>query len=257
LTSTIAEKQKEVRKGLFFSEEELSALKLNAIPKHVAIIMDGNRRWAEKRHLPIQVGHARGADQLKTIVEAAMELGLKTLTVYSFSTENRKRSPREVQLLFTLFKKYLIKERDEMKSNGIRLDTIGDLSLFPKDLQETLELSKKMTKKETRFNLVLAVNYGARDEIKRAVQKMLRNQKSIQDHDVTEELIESYLDTAKWSDPELLIRTSGEFRLSNFLLWQISYTEIYFTDVFWPDFTPKHLHKAIQNYQHREIRRGL
>ncbi len=257
MSLTVTQKKNEVRKSLFFSEEELSKLYINAIPKHVALIMDGNRRWAEKRHLPIGLGHARGADQLKKIVEAAMELGLKTLTVYSFSTENRNRSPREIQLLFTLFKKYLLKEREEMKNNGIRLGTIGDLSLFPKDLQETLEVSKEMTKKETRFNLVLAVNYGARDEIKRAVQKMLRDKNTIQGQEITEELIESYLDTAKWPDPELLIRTSGEFRLSNFLLWQISYTEIYFTDVFWPDFTPKHLLKAVQDYQNREIRRGL
>ncbi len=257
MTVALIDKKKEKRKSSLLSEEELANLYRNAIPKHVALIMDGNRRWAEKRHLPIGVGHARGADQLKTIVEAAMELGLKTLTVYSFSTENRNRSPREIQLLFALFKKYLIKEREEMKNNGIRLDTIGDLSLFPKDLQETLEVSKEMTKKETRFNLVLAVNYGARDEIKRAVEKMFRDEKIIQGQEITEELIESYLDTAKWPDPELLIRTSGEFRLSNFLLWQISYTEIYFTDVFWPDFTPKHLLNAIHDYQNREIRRGL
>ncbi|MCH9634620.1 MAG: Ditrans,polycis-undecaprenyl-diphosphate synthase ((2E,6E)-farnesyl-diphosphate specific) [Chlamydiae bacterium] len=259
MSTVLVPVKKTSQENSIYTSEDLSLVLSLPIPKHIAIIMDGNRRWAERNHLPIEAGHVKGAEQLKKIVTASMELGIERLTVYSFSTENRNRPAGEVSLLLSLFKKYLIQEREEMKENGIKLDTIGDLSLFPADLQKTINESKVLTEKSNKFNLVLAVNYGARDEIKRAVQiivqKQISNpQKEIQ---VTEELIQSCLDTAGWSDPELLIRTSGEIRLSNFLLWQISYTEIYFTETYWPEFNPDCFLEAITNYQNRKIRRGL
>lgn len=242
-----------------YTEQDLLKIQKHSTPKHIAIIMDGNRRWAHMHQLPIQMGHAKGAEQLKQIVEAAMELNLETLTVYAFSTENNKRAPNEVYLLFALFKKYLLQERKEMQKNGIKLETIGDFSSFPEDLQEIILTSKKMTENENKLKLVLAVNYGARDEIRRAVQRIVQDTEvgKIKSQEITENLIESYLDTAEFTDPDLLIRTSGELRLSNFLLWQISYTEIYVSQEPWPDFNPQSLLKAILNYQKRKIRRGL
>lgn len=238
----------------FYAEEDLKSL--NSIPKHLAIIMDGNRRWAHQKGLPIQVGHAKGADNLKSIVEACIQLGIETLTVYSFSTENRRRTPAEIKLLFTLFKKYLTSELENLCSNNIRLHTIGDLSAFPEDLKYNITCAKEKTKSNTRFNLVLALNYGSRDEIKRAVIKISEDIKLGKPLKITEELISQYLDTANFQDPDLVIRTSGEFRLSNFLLWQISYSEIFFSNTLWPDFSPQELLSALKCYQTRKIRRG-
>lgn len=247
------------KESSIYTTEELSHVHEREIPRHVAILMDGNRRWATQYDLPIQVGHAKGAEQLKIIVEAAIDLGVEILTVFAFSTENRKRTPKEIEMLFSLFEKYLLQEREEMKKNGIQLETIGEISTFPKALQHTIEESKRLTSLGDRFKLVLAINYGARDEITRAMQKITVDlgEGKLKNIPITEKLIQSYLDTALLPDPDLLIRTSGELRLSNFLLWQVSYSEFYFTEELWPDFSPQSLLEAVLSYQTRKIRRGL
>lgn len=242
-----------------FSREQLSSIDLRRVPKHIAIIMDGNRRWAKEKNLPIELGHASGAGALKDIVQAAVELNVKTLTVFSFSTENKSRSNEEIQGLFNLFKEYLISEKETMLENGIALHTIGETSYFPKDLIEVLEKTKKETEEGKKLNLVVALNYGSRDEIARAVQRVAQDtlDRKILPKDITEEIFSKYLDTAAFSDPDLLIRTSGEFRLSNFLLWQISYSEICVLRKYWPDFKPEDLLKTIKDYQARERRCGV
>jgi len=227
-------------------------------PEHVAIIMDGNRRWAKKRGLPASAGHLRGAETLTEIVRAASNFGIKVLTVYAFSTENWKRSVVEVKALMHLFKTYLIRERNSMIEEGVRLNMIGDMSRVPKDVLEVFEETIEATKGGTKMDLVVAINYGSRDELKRAIGTMIEDclAKKISKEELSEDLISSYLDTAKWKDPDLLIRTSGESRISNFLLWQISYAEVMVTDVLWPDFTEKDLLAAIHEYRKREQRQG-
>ncbi len=233
-------------------------LKSLKVPNHIAIIMDGNRRWAKNRGLPPIVGHWKGAENLTRIVRAASNLGVKILTVYAFSTENWGRSPEEVSALMHLFKVYLNKQRKAMIQEGVRLDAIGDLSLLPQDLQESIAESKIATSKGEKIDLVLALNYGGRDDIRRAMVSLLDDYKdgAISKADISEKMIASRLDTAKWPDPEILIRTSGEKRQSNFLLWQLSYSEFYHTDVLWPSFNEKELLKAIREYQYRERRFG-
>lgn len=241
-----------------FSDEDVLDLSPNLVPRHIAIIMDGNRRWAKANDLPPNFGHIQGARQLKDITKAAIELKIETLTVYSFSTENRNRSKEEVADLLDLFKKYLISEQEEMVNNGIKLETIGDVDLLPEDIIQTLRHTKEITKNGKSLNLVIAINYGSRDEITRAIKKIsLEYQDKKLDVDAIDEAkVSQYLDTARWPDPDMLIRTSGEMRLSNFLLWQVSYTEIFITDKLWPDFNPQDLLIAIKNYQRREVRKG-
>jgi len=241
-----------------FSPEELNRLNLLKVPRHVAVIMDGNRRWARQRGLPPVMGHWEGAEVLTDVVRAASELGVETITVYSFSTENWLRSEEEVEALMQLFEVYLIRKKELMVREGIRLETIGDLSRFPKHVREAFESAKKETENCTKINLVLALNYGARDEIRRALVKILElNQKQqIRPEELTEELIASHLDTSRWGDPDLMIRTSGELRVSNFLLWQISYAEIYVTEKLWPDFSPRDFLEAVAAYQKRGRRLG-
>lgn len=242
----------------YLAAEDVSKLDLERIPRHIAIIMDGNRRWANRNKLPPIVGHWKGAETLSAIVDAAANIGIKVLTVYAFSTENWNREPTEVDGLMHLFKMYLNAQKDRMVREGVRLCTIGDLEKLPADLKQALEETKKATQSCRRIDLVLAANYGARDDIKRAtvsiVQQCLEGR--IKKEDITEEMIAQSLDTAPWKDPELLIRTSGEKRLSNFLLWQISYTEVYITDVLWPDFGEEELHNALLDYQRRQRRGG-
>jgi undecaprenyl diphosphate synthase len=241
-----------------FRPEELSLLNVEKVPRHVAIVMDGNRRWARQRGLPVTLGHWEGAEVLTLIVNAAAELGIKTLTVYSFSTENRKRSESEIEVLMNIFELYLLQKQESMIREGIRLESIGDLSQMPTKVQEAFKATKAATQHCNRINLILAVNYGGRDEIRRAVCKLLALQKEglLKAEEVTEELISSHLDTARFGDPDLLIRTSGELRMSNFLLWQSSYTELHVTDVLWPDFLPKHLLDAVLDFQSRVRRKG-
>ncbi len=229
------------------------------VPRHIAIIMDGNRRWAKERGMPPVMGHWEGAEVLTEVLRTATDAGVKTVTVYAFSTENWKRSQAEVEALMQILETYLVRKRDQMVQDGVRLDAIGDLSRLPAAVRNALEETKRFTAGCNKINLVLAINYGARDELCRAFTKMLRDcrEEKFAPEAVNEELVASYLDTKPWGDPDLLIRTSGEQRVSNFLLWQISYAEIYIADVLWPDFTPKHLLYAISAYQKRQRRGGV
>ena len=241
-----------------FSPDQLSFVDPKKCPKHIAIIMDGNRRWAKQRGLPPMMGHWEGAEVLTDIVCAASELGVKTLTVYSFSTENWERSESEVQSLMNIFELYLVRKRALMVRQGIRLDAIGDLSRLPEAVKTVFKETKEITRNGNKINLILAMNYGSRDEIRRAVVKILQShtKRPLNIEQITEEFIADHLDTKDWGDPDLLIRTSGEMRLSNFLLWQISYTELFVTDVLWPDFSPKKLYEAVLAFQQRSRRHG-
>ena len=242
----------------FFSLEQMSLLDQTRIPKHVAIIPDGNRRWAKKESFQPNVGHHHGADILMDVVKSAQEIGIKTLTFYTFSTENWNRDPDEVAGLMWIIQNYLSDKCSEMIKFGVKFDCIGDMSGVPIDLYQTIQETKKATAHCEKIDMVLAINYGSRDEICRAIQLIAADYSihKILTEDITQELVSSYLDTRKWSDPELLIRTSGEMRISNFLLWQLSYAEIYVSNVLWPDYRPNHLFQAIYNYQQRDRRLG-
>lgn len=251
---------KENMKTLPDQQEEQEEVRLDPhrIPRHVAIIMDGNRRWAKRKGVPSMVGHWNGAEALSKIVENAASLGIKVLTVFAFSTENWSRPDEEVDSLMSLFRMYLIGHKERMIREGVRLATIGDLRRLAPEVKATLDDVKKATVQGSRIDLVIAVNYGARDDIRRATMGIVEDclNGRVNKEDITEALIARYLDTAPWGDPELLIRTSGEKRVSNFLLWQISYAEVYITDVLWPDFTEQQLIRAVAEYQKREKRTG-
>lgn len=224
------------------------------IPKHIAIILDGNGRWAKKRLLPRAMGHKAGCETLEKIVEDCARLGVSYLTVYGFSTENWKRSEEEVSALMNLFRLYMKKLMEVANNNNVLVKMIGDKSRFAADIIEGIDKLVDSTKNNTGMVFTFAVNYGSRDEIKRAISNIISD--NIKAEDISEELISSYLDTAGTPDPDLLIRTSGEFRISNYLLWQIAYSEIYITDTLWPDFNKNELIKAIENYNQRERRFG-
>ena len=229
----------------------------NNIPRHVGIIMDGNGRWAQRRGLPRTMGHRAGADVLKKIVMAADDMGVKALTVYGFSTENWKRSKEEVDGLMKLFRNYLKKCIKISQKNNMRVKVIGDITAFDSDIQESIEKLEDFSKDFTDLHFQIALNYGSRDEITRAVNRMLEDQKAGKlETPVSEDTISGYLDTAGLPDPDLMIRTSGELRLSNYLLWQLAYTEFYFTDVAWPDFHKEDLIRAIEKYNGRDRRYG-
>ena len=240
------------------SVSELSLISGARVPYHIAIAMDGNRRWAKRRFLPPVIGHWKGADAISKVVRAAADMGVKVLTLYAFSTENWSRSEREVSELMKVFAHYLKKNLKFMMDEGVRLDCIGDLTKLPEDIRNLFNETKEMTRFGTKIDLVLAVNYGGRDDIRRAVVRIVNdcNTGALDENQITEELISSYLDTARWKDPDLFIRTSGEQRLSNFLLWQFSYTEVYITKTLWPDFNEKHLLQAVVEFQQRERRLG-
>lgn len=247
--------------SLVLEDSPTLAIKRSACPApvHVAIIMDGNRRWAKLRGLPPIVGHWKGADALKDVVRAAERAGVKVLTVYSFSTENWGRTEEEVNTLMTICQTYLERETDAMVKDGVRLNVIGDVSRLPHSLVKTLFHSRSATAHCRNIDLVLALNYGGRDDIRRACLSLVEDVQSgkISREEISEELISRYLDTAQWPDPDLVIRTSGEMRQSNFLLWQSSYSEFYHTEVLWPDFDAEELAKAIHHYQVREKRLGI
>lgn len=228
------------------------------MPKHVAIIMDGNRRWAKKNNLPKAAGHVKGAQSLTNIVKVASKLKIKTLTVFAFSTENWSRSKSEINSLMKLFNIYLKKQLKFMQKEKVKLSVIGDLKKLPLNLQKAFFETVDKTKDNDVIELVLAVNYGSKDEMKRAVLKILDDfeNKKISKNDISEELISQYLDTKNLTDPDLFIRTSGENRLSNFLLWQQAYSEIYITDILWPDFKEKDFLDAICEFQMRKRRFG-
>ena len=224
------------------------------VPNHIAIILDGNGRWAKKRGMPRSFGHVKGCENLEDICEVAKELGVKYLTVYAFSTENWKRSKEEVDGLMKLFRNYLKKCIKISQKNNMRVKVIGDITAFDSDIQESIEKLEDFSKDFTDLHFQIALNYGSRDEITRAVNRMLKAGKL--ETPVSEDTISGYLDTAGLPDPDLMIRTSGELRLSNYLLWQLAYSEFYFTDVPWPDFKKEELVKAIEKYNERDRRYG-
>ena len=228
------------------------------IPEHVAIIMDGNGRWATKRGLPRSFGHNQGVSVLKEILKASKKLGCKILTVYAFSTENWSRPVKEVDFLINLFEKVLNKEIDELHQESVKINFIGDLSPFPETLKSIIKSSEALTQNNHNFILNVCVNYGGRQEIVKVAKELAMKSFSgeIKPSEVNEELFSSELLTKGIKDPELLIRTSGEKRISNFLLWQLAYSEIYITDVFWPDFNEFEFLKAIIDYQSRNRRFG-
>lgn len=221
------------------------------IPTHIAIIMDGNGRWAKSKGLKRTVGHEEGAKVVRSITKYCNNIGVKFLTLYAFSTENWKRPKLEVEFLMKLLDKYLKNELEVYLKNNVRFKAIGDLSKFSKKLQETIKTTEEKTSKSTGLTQVLALNYGSKDEIIRAIKKL--NEKAL---DVTEENLESCLDTAGIPDVDIMIRTSGEVRLSNYLLWQNAYAEMFFTQTYWPDFTKHELDDIISDFNSRERRFG-
>lgn len=228
------------------------------IPEHVAIIMDGNGRWAKRRGLPRTMGHKEGCAVVERTVEDAARLGIKYLTVYGFSTENWKRSADEVGALMQLFRYYMVRLLKIAKANNVRVRMIGERSRFDQDIIDGINRLERETKDNSGLTFVIAVNYGGRDEIVRAAKKIIRDAVAgdVTPEQMNEEVFTSYLDTADMPDPDLLIRTSGELRLSNYLLWQLAYTELYVTDCMWPDFNKEELKKAIAAYNSRERRFG-
>ena len=228
------------------------------IPAHVALILDGNGRWAKKRGLPRQFGHKKGCETLEQVVEDAARLGIRYLTVYGFSTENWKRSAEEVGALMKLFRYYMVRLLKIANENNVRVKMIGDKYRFAPDIIEGIDNLTEGTRNNTGMTFVIAINYGGRDEIVRAARKLVEdyraNAKDVASID--ESLFAGYLDTAGIPDPDLMIRTSGELRLSNYLLWQLAYAEFYVTDCLWPDFDQKELEKAIVAYNSRERRFG-
>ena len=222
--------------------------------KHIAIIMDGNRRWAKLHHLPTMMGHKKGVDALKKTTRACDDLGIKYLTLYAFSTENWNRKKEEVDFLMDLLATTLKNELKELNENNVKMNFIGDLDGLNKNLQEILAQSKETTKNNTGVVLTVAINYGARDEIEHAIKNIVKDNVKVED--INQELISKYLYTSNLPDPDLLIRTSGEKRISNYLLWQIAYSEIFVTDIFWPEFDKNALILAIEEFNKRQRRWG-
>lgn len=233
------------------------ALEPAVLPQHIAIIMDGNGRWAKKRAMPRSVGHSAGAKNFKTIARYCNSIGIRYLTVYAFSTENWSRPATEVEGLMNLLREYL-RDVSNFKDENIRLGFIGDRSGLPEDIQQLMLEAEKLSENATGLTLNLAINYGGRDEIIRAVQKTVMQVQSgaLQPEEITEKTFSAFLDTANQPDPDLIIRPSGELRLSNFLTWQSAYAELWFSDVLWPDFKTRHLDAAIRNFAERNRRFG-
>lgn len=236
-------------------DEVLSA---SHIPSHVAIIMDGNGRWAKQRGLPRTEGHIRGQDALRTTLRAAARRGIKYLTVYTFSTENWSRPQEEVDALMSILVSAIHAETPQLIAEGVRMRAIGDLSRLPQQAQDSLAESIELTKDGAQITLILALSYSSRDEIRRASQRLAAEAAAghLRPEEITEELISSYLDTAEYPDPDLVIRTGGEERISNYLLWQSAYSELYFSETYWPDFGQEALDEALAAYASRERRFG-
>jgi len=223
----------------------------DSIPKHIGIIMDGNRRWAQARGLDINKGHEAGTKNLEKIVDHARDLGVKCLTVYTLSTENwRERSRKEVQGIFGLLLKVIQEKKREYQQKGIKLFVLGNFQAFPRKIARAIEEVLRIVLKHERMKVNLALNYGGRDEIVKAIKEIVR--KKIPADQINEKLVSQHLYTEGQPDPDLVIRTGGQIRLSNFLLWQLSYAELYFTDTLWPDFGPQELDQAIKEYQRRK-----
>jgi len=253
--------------GVIFSlaEENLSEDQLlelidkDRLPKHVAIIMDGNGRWAELRGLPRIAGHREGIRSVQELVETSMELGIQTLTIYAFSLENWARPAEEIGELMSLLKIYLKKELPTLMKHGIRFRTIGRAHLLPESVRMQIAETEAATRENNRMTLVIALSYGGRSEIVDAVRKVVveRDRTGLSAESIDEKTFSGFLDTAGLADPDLMIRTSGESRISNFLLWQLAYTELYFTKTLWPDFRRRNFLQALLDYQRRERRFGL
>ncbi len=231
---------------------------LDKLPKHIAVIMDGNGRWAKKKGKPRVFGHKNGVQSVREISEACAEIGVEYLTLYAFSTENWSRPALEVNALMTLLVETVRREVKTLMDNDIRLAAIGDIENLPSKTQKALLEGIDTTKNNKRMTLVLALNYSARWEIRKAVQDLTEKVKNgdMASKDITDDIISQHMSTASIPDPELMIRTSGEQRISNFLLWQIAYAELYFTDIFWPEFRKENLYEAILDFQNRERRFG-
>ncbi|MBR7131952.1 MAG: isoprenyl transferase [Clostridia bacterium] len=223
------------------------------LPTHIAIIMDGNGRWAKKRSLPRSAGHVAGAKTFKDIARYCNKIGLKYLTVYAFSTENWKRPKDEVEGIMKLLRDYL-KDAENFKDENIRVRFIGNLEVLDEDIKALIKKNEDGSKEATGLNLNIAINYGGKDEITRAVRKIVAE--GIPAGEITEETVSAHLYTAGMPDPDFIIRPSGEYRLSNYLIWQSAYAEYWFSDILWPDFRPKHLERAIDEYNHRNRRFG-
>lgn len=236
-----------------------SQIDLERLPKHIAVIMDGNGRWARKRHLPRIAGHRAGIRAVRQVVESCARLGVPCLTLYAFSVENWKRPRTEVKLLMQLLREYLKKEIAELNRNNIRFGAIGRIGSLPTPVQHDLSNTIEKTQSNTGLRLTLALNYGGRAELIDAVRSLASQLKaggSLDVEAITEQTLSQHLYTHELPDPDLLIRTSGEMRLSNFLLWQVAYSEIWVTDILWPDFTQRELFQAIIDFQRRERRYG-
>ena len=228
------------------------------IPEHIAIILDGNGRWAKSRKMPRNYGHLQGAKNVEQICQDAYDMGVKYLTVYAFSTENWKRSVEEVSGIMNILRQYLTSFKTHVKRDKLTVRVIGDRSRLADDINQLIDELWEMSKDHQGLTLTIALNYGSRDEITRAVRQIAKEacEQKLAPSEITEDVISAHLDTNYMPDPDFLIRTSGELRLSNYLLWQLAYTEFYFTDVCWPDFDKEELWKAIQYYNGRERRYG-
>ncbi|NYE58530.1 isoprenyl transferase [Carboxydothermus ferrireducens] len=237
---------------------DISDLDFRKMPRHIAIIMDGNGRWAKKRGMPRYFGHRAGVETVRRVVKFCAKLNVPYLTLYAFSTENWRRPQEEVNVLMNLLVEYIEKETDELNREGVRLTVIGEISELPEKARIALAQGIEKTCHNNRLNLILALNYGGRREIVEAARKIayeIKNGK-LSPEQIDEKVFANYLYTKEFPDPDLLIRPSGEIRISNFLLWQIAYSEIWLTDVLWPDFSEEHLLQAIKDYQKRERRFG-
>lgn len=233
-------------------------LDMEKIPEHIGIIMDGNGRWAKAKGYPRTVGHKAGVETIRRILKEAQRLGVKYITLYAFSTENWKRPKEEVGALMKLLVQYFRLELNELHENGVVVNTIGDISKLPKECIEEIKKAKEKTKNNTGIVMNLALNYGGRDEIVRAIKLLTKDvaEGKISPEEIDEKSIENYLYTAGMSDPDMIIRPSGEQRLSNFLLWQCAYSEFWYSDINWPDFTEQDLRRAIFDFQNRDRRFG-
>ena len=241
-----------------FKKSQKTEIDYSNLPQHIAIIMDGNGRWARKRSLPRSVGHREGAKTLKKITTFCGEIGIKYLTVYAFSTENWRRPQSEVDALMSLLLDYLKNAETHIGGKNVRIKTIGDVSVFNSEIKKEINRVTKLTSKNTGLELNIALNYGSRDEIVHAVKEIAKKvvQGKIKAEDISEEMLNDKLYTSDTPDPDLLIRPGGEKRLSNFLLWQSAYTELWYTDTLWPDFKEEHIIGAILDYQNRNRRFG-
>ena len=231
---------------------------IKPLPQHIAIIMDGNGRWAQKRGLPRAAGHRAGIEALKKIVECALDINIKYLSVYAFSTENWKRPKEEINILMDLIVEYIVKELNKLHEKGVKINSIGDLSQLPPETSKYIIAAQEKTYRNNKLILNVALNYGGRAEITNAVKDIAKHvsEGKLKIEEINEDIVSQYLYTKSQPDPDLMIRPSGEMRLSNFLLWQVAYSELWITNVMWPDFRPQHLLEAIYDFQNRNRRFG-